>query len=499
MRLSYPPPSTSWQQAELPSTALTALVVAILTTIISYQLTALLLDVVLGCKPRNVARVHTFQTLLLSRKASPLALLNAIFRKDHLTRRYFQNNLPEREVISREDKPVRLPALVLLFSLLVAAPVVNIISVILIIEQERPVSFAQANFGAWNLGIGNGDVWDVERQSEHCWEMPIEYDDQDKRDAQIGYCENSLGPQSALRMSDDRNVAGVSVLVEWGATLMIQIRLGEIFWNVHYIGTLKSYSPDPDDPTRNWIVRSTVTLTEASTLVDAVLREMLQICGGQVEDLANLTRNVVGERLDPFQDYVFGRDGLSCFTPLDGEKELSKVLAVIRQYVTLVPAERFDVIRASDLNDPNRPFLDAKNEIFLRRRWRLAGIPVLAIVTVVAVVGRILTGILLNNDVNDGMERLVKERLGLPVCRSLLREDAVVSYNAKNEDENEDRSDLQHFGSLRKMRHASSGHPGSSTRTFVMFDGGVSTVGSSMDQMDYFQRVTSTPRFPPYR
>lgn len=158
--LTYPPPPSSLQHFEIKSTLATALLVSFLSTVISYQLTALLTDLTLGCKPRRIASTHTFHALLLSRRSSPLALLNALLRRDAFTRLYFRRQfytdleaLSGGKAIRRDESTVKPVAVLLLTSLLVTPPLVNMFVVGVTIESERVVSFREAKFGGFGLGI----------------------------------------------------------------------------------------------------------------------------------------------------------------------------------------------------------------------------------------------------------------------------------------------------------------------------------------------------------
>lgn len=61
----------------------------------------------------------------------------------------------------------------------------------------------------------------------------------------------------------------------------------------------------------------------------------------------------------------------------------------------------------------------------------------LSILAGIAVVARVMAGWDMNNDVNDGNERMVKERIGLEICGLLLEErtsETVVRYNLQRID-----------------------------------------------------------------
>lgn len=141
--LNYLPPSSLWQHFEFKSTLTTAVCVSLLTTIISYQLTALVTDVFLGCKSRHVARIHTFHALLLSRQSSPFAIFNALLRSDLLTRLYFRHYLstkagalPNDRAIPRDKARVKASSVCLLLVLLVSPPITNMCLVGITVESK---------------------------------------------------------------------------------------------------------------------------------------------------------------------------------------------------------------------------------------------------------------------------------------------------------------------------------------------------------------------------
>eukprot|EP00177_Eucheuma_denticulatum_P008806 GFKZ01015992.1.p1 GENE.GFKZ01015992.1~~GFKZ01015992.1.p1 ORF type:complete len:507 (+),score=61.35 GFKZ01015992.1:586-2106(+) len=471
-RVQYPVPPTQWQQAEFASTVLTGVALALLTTLISYQLTAITSDLVLGWKPRNVARIHTFQSLLLSRKASPVAVANALFRTDMLTRFYFQGNLPARSVITRDHDRIRPKAVFLLLTLLLTAPLVNIASVIMTIENSELLSFERANFPTVSFGIwdGIGEQVRLEPFTEICGSVPIEYHNQDSPLVRFLACTLILGPERSNSTDPDRG-GGVSILMNSNITLKVQVEVGLFFMEAHIIPNMKT-------STTNWRVRMNVTREDAKRMAKNMIPMVQNACGSE-QPFDQLIPDEEGVNVPSHEEFLIGYGNISCTHAGRTAEEEAEMMAEIlynatAENIVLRNDTSFDITVSTSRTTLVSRFIDGSSQMFVTRRTRLVGVPFLAILAGIAVFARMLVAIFLNNDVNDGIERILKERVGLPHDASLLGEDeTIVSYNAPREDAEAGKlHPLRSYGAGSSFLPAlSQKAPSTSQRTLVMFDG----------------------------
>lgn len=472
-KIPYPIPVTLWQQAEFTSTALTALTLALLATLISYQVTALMSDLVLGWKPRNVARIHTFQSLLLSRKGSPIAILNALFRSDFLTRFYFQGNLPARAVITRDHERIRPKAVFLLLTLLVSAPLVNILVVVMTIEDTEDLTFAEAGFPNVSFGIWNEEGPQIRLQpySEVCSFVPVDYHPQDTALSRFLLCSNVLGPEVSDPSEPTRRKGSISILNNANISLKIQVQVGTSFMEGHYQGNLKTR-------TENLRLLMNATRSDAERMAWRGVEYIQTACGSD-QPVEELERQEEGVNVPALEEFLIGFANITCPDSGRGEKEDVDLMVEIlsnltADFITLTNATSLQVTPSTSSSTLVDEFRNGSSEVFVTRRTRLVGIPVMAILAGLSVIARLLVAVLLNNDVNDGMERILKERVGLPHCASLLREEeTVVSYNTPREDaEGGKLHPLRSYGAGSSFLPAlSQKTPSASQRTLVMFDG----------------------------
>lgn len=206
--LTYPPPSALWQHFEFKSILFTAISVSVPTPVISYQITALFTDLILGCKPYRKARVCAFQTLLLSRQSSPLATLNALLRREALTRLFFRSHLapkakelPLERVIPRDEASVKNVAVCSLVLLVVTPPVLNMFVIALTIESEQVLSFRQAGFEGLGLAVVENEYsWETVPVPEYCVEYKVAGLARDEVIAGVGIC---MDMDMDIRQVDD--------------------------------------------------------------------------------------------------------------------------------------------------------------------------------------------------------------------------------------------------------------------------------------------------------
>lgn len=132
---------------------------AALTTILSYQAAIGLTNVCLGIKALGRARISDLCCSLLIQETSLLAIATAVFdtkKLRHLRYRSILHNCSKSENFT-VDMPLTDPMLsrVLpkLIFLLLAIPIISVVSIVLVLEQDRDVTFGMAHFGGLALGM----------------------------------------------------------------------------------------------------------------------------------------------------------------------------------------------------------------------------------------------------------------------------------------------------------------------------------------------------------
>lgn len=399
----------------------TSLVISLLTTLITYQIVAVCTDLILGCKPRCTARVQTIHILLMSRRFSPLAVLNAVLRHDVLTRLYFRFQLANHpDAVSqtkkgflRDDNHVKLAPVTLLALLLIIPPVVSILAIGATIENESMLTIRETGFKGVQMclypdGRDNGSVHlQRTRYTEMCDTFPVQQFPNDIVTARVLIC--TSGPP-ILPLGLGQGLTFIAVHVFDEVRIHIRVGVGKSQMEQIFTGYLRT------DARSTFWLKAKVDKELGRKAVAKGAEKLREVCGdGPILD--NPTFFPLGTEEKPGLVLSAKWGIISCHVEIEKERAVVReTMAVMSSMISIEHMEGFKVKRDRfDLN-----FTDAGNEPFLKRRTRFMGIGVMAVLALVAVVVRVIVGIATYNDVGDGIERVVKERLGLEYCDSLL-------------------------------------------------------------------------------
>lgn len=146
---------------------LNGVLVATFNTIISYQLTALIIDIGFSWKHRGKTKASDLLLLLLIRHSSPVQIYRALFKTT--------KNL---ETTANKSKgppnSLALTTIIKLAVLLLVAPIANIIAIFLALESDPYLTFSEAGFGGIALGVSeNPTVVFTSRLSNECRSMTL--------------------------------------------------------------------------------------------------------------------------------------------------------------------------------------------------------------------------------------------------------------------------------------------------------------------------------------
>lgn len=139
------------------SDALYFILLALILSLLSYHITATLLDLLFGCKSPRKAHAHNLHTLLLTYSSSPLAIFRALFPRTFY--RLISTNNPTFHQASNSQShnstlSIRhYPRVARLFLLISIAPVVNILVLLAELETSQTLSVSQAGLRGLALGV----------------------------------------------------------------------------------------------------------------------------------------------------------------------------------------------------------------------------------------------------------------------------------------------------------------------------------------------------------
>lgn len=412
----------AWElSADIPN----VLLIAFLSTLLSYQATAIFFDLFLGIKQRRLACLSDLHTLLLVRQSSPLAVATNLFRKDWLTRQSF-NLAPYGPPIARDPDHVRVPVAIKLLLLLSVAPLVNICAIVLTLEDDDVLTFEDARFGGIALGINDDfSVVEMKQLTAICEYLPVNLARGEKSAAEFSICEFGSG----FRHPELQFTSEVSLYSVSDITLRVEV----IVHGLRFTAERSAYLHTNGHA---FNIRHRVTREDALALVDRGLELLASLCQfAYLEEAIDVTNSTIAGSLEGGS--VLAAKSFLCVDP--EERSDVKVGNALVDLITFINAEDVIVVppdqafsKSESVPDP--PFFNAKDFPLLTRRRRNLSLGMLAILTAAVVLLRLTTGVIFHNDVDLGLEVLMKKSLGFGCCESILyTKDAVVVYNAKCE------------------------------------------------------------------
>lgn len=416
--LTYSTSSSTWQTSEFASPILNTLSLAVLTTLISYQVTALITDLLLGTKQRGNTDVPALQTALLVRQATPLAVFTNLLRQDRLTRLYFRPDLPASTRIARD--PARVSPIVSfrLLLLLAAAPLINVLSIVLTLESSHDLSFEEAGAGGFALGVASpkgkfrllplNNLFMVQKVSTKGGDDPL---------AEFTICspfptvENMWQPNGEVSLAEFQQ-----------STLYLRVQVGYIRL------TLQRYAQVTLSNNTAFALHSNVLEDHdgVDDMLLAGLQLMANVCGGDPEEAEDARSG----SFYPSFKYI---KGLQIPCDLDGvqaQRGAEQILEKLCEFITIVNATQMKVspVLGHDVRAFNREWFDGKTLPFLNRWQRNLGLKLVALVAGTVTVLRIMTAIIWNNDVDQGIDLIIKKAVGMKCCDSLLRNTNTTIY-----------------------------------------------------------------------
>lgn len=417
------------------------LILALLATLAAYQATAIVFDVVLGRKPSRKVPVSTIHTQLLCDDSSPLSIAAAIFRRDHFDRLRFRN-LPSNATILRDKGPVSKTVILPLLFLLIATPLINLLSVIPTIEYDQIVSFSQGGLDNLAFGFSNREL--PVRTSEYgetCRRYHTRFAQSESR-ASFLRCESvwshftaspSLNSSVRIRVLPSGRVAMVVYVL--GEPLVAELRVSLEFQTTSGVYRIRPSLPRPAMEQMLSVLsiaanRSCVTTSDGSPYAPGGTPKLFLPRSFTESDV------FVGEvshECYAFQGY--GKDGL--IKGLKSQILLEDGLqGAFRKIMTVTETEKFEVMNIDrHINDPNRQptqvWTDGGGLPLLTRRRNHIMPGVFAVVTLVILALRVLAEIIFNNDVYESIDYVLRDKLGTSF--EMLRNNDVIRYDLQDD------------------------------------------------------------------
>lgn len=429
-RLDYGNGESALSFWQIDNIALNALVIAVLTTILSYQASSIIFDLLLGFKPRYQTAVANLQILLLVRRSSVLSVFKELFGRQHSDAdcncdASFEEPFPELAPEEHEpERPGRIKNSIALklITLLLIAPIVNIASVILTLEHNKTLRFADTSFGAYALGVNEDYSYSkTEKLTETCEVNPILLSREEEALVKFITCTSSSGELQF----QNQDIGMLTIRLSSNVSIQVQVLAN----GKRYIfGKQASLQTENDV----YAIEHGLTKKTQELLFDFGFKILAEECG--VPDISQAVDNTAGPARDMPEVHVLRSKFINCpRTP--NYSIVTKVAEAMMPVMTLVNTDVLRVAEYSTVMNETRmtanpTFFDGKELQIVKRRRRNSSLAEIFIIVLALLTLRLLTIKFCNNDVELGLEVIMKKSLGLQCQKSLLRDSSTkVTYS----------------------------------------------------------------------
>lgn len=418
--MSYGAPEDRLLAWEFENPQLSTLLTAFLATLLAIQLSALLSDLLLGIKTKNASTISDLHTTLLVKKSSPLAIASNLLRRDWLTRLYYGRGIPKSITVGRDPQRIKPAVAGKLLLLLAIAPLCNIAFVVLSLRTKTELTFKDVGFGGIGLSIfRDGNTSAITRNINSCSALSVKTKPGDTSVVQFNLCSKWL----FIPKSGNYYDATVSVTLSKNHTVIVGVAI-----NNTQIAMWKGLTLYKNKTL--YMVEENLSLAEVESLIDSVIAVLGEEC-----DLPN-----ANEQSEKFKDTakydvaeVVMAKRITCPQRSEPERKISNALVVAEKNIGVAKIEEIRITEYQpELSPSTIPFSSTEEVPLIMRTRKRIRLNTALIVCAVVIILRLITTAFLNNDTDIGLERIIKHRLGLECCQSLLQKtEENVQYDTK--------------------------------------------------------------------
>lgn len=318
-------------------------------------------------------------------------------------------------------KDIRVVVQCKLVVLLIVAPLANLISIILTLEGDTDVSFADAHFGG--VGVGINDDQSTAKLSNlfiECSQFESQYGDREEPLADFFACRF---PYYIPNKSSDAKTTTMTITQSAGETVTVLVASPNRFYESRFHVDVR-VSGDV------YRIKNHLNSGQGKRLAGIGAQEIFEGCSNRTPDQEE-TKNAILPIQTDLQNGRWAHSiSVQCAQPPPENVVQTAISSVVKR-LTLINTEKFEIVDVKDIEHQaakEKPFVLGDRLSLIRRRRSYMSPAVLIITVAIALICRIVVKAVTNNDIIVATEMMIKERMGMKSCDSLLQNTSIVGY-----------------------------------------------------------------------
>lgn len=412
--VTYPGASSAFRNWQPENSFLYELLFAGLTTCLVYQLTKIVLDIGLGQRMRGEMLITDINQFILVSNLSVKSILSSFGCKGIVARRRFNGKDLSCSAKKELEEDIHVSVMAKYLLLLVAAPGIHIVGIYLSVETEKVVSFGDVKFGGVALGISENGPIIESRPGSYCPPVRATYARGERPVANFYRCFAMRPFEHDNEFERDEFVLMLrSNSLDMGVTIVTPSRrwISFIYFDMH----------TGETPYR---LRNTMSKNEGKEMFEWGLKQMMAVCPSGIRSTANASEYI------PFalgQWVISAKAKCSNYSP----QLIEEIGISMLRNVTMVETEKFEVSRFA-----NETITLGDDINLLIRRGSAINFLSMLIAAAIAIAVRLIINVVYTSDAHVAVEAIIKDRLGMKCCDSMLQAETVIRF--QNEIEVED-------------------------------------------------------------
>lgn len=398
-----------------------SLIIASLATVLSYQLASIVFDLSLGFKSSGQASASDIGTLLLSEESSLFAILANLGISPRLSRWHFHGHHTKYDCQSNTPR-IALRVWLKFFVVLLAAPVANLVAVVLTVEKYQLFSFQAAGFGGLQVALDQSKINFV-HNFQPCNPVPLVLGFNDKPVAKFFRCTQLLAHE---HFSPDTSIPNNVSLVEVHSGIDTKFPNGSIVIKIssqNHFGVAMVYFTLMTQE-KLYRLPEQLGLQERKGILKKAAKVLSEHCAQAKEEDGD-GELMATEQMETETGWIV-KGNVPC--AVNSQADMNTVSSAVLDIVGFKNSPEFRVIPVLNGDEDKQP-ISGSDLMFFKKRRSILSPKWLFVVVASTVVLRLIVLMITRNDLHLGLALLVKGALQLPLLDSMLQNNSVVDYS----------------------------------------------------------------------